>query len=407
MSSLPPRPKPWETKAGTTPTASTPAAAPAATATVPASAFDSAAATSSLTAPALPDRPAGLGTDAGAMVPASGYGAGAYGSRYGTGAYGGMSSMSPYGGGYGGIGGGMGYSSYSSPYSRMGGYGGMGGYGSYGGMGGYGGYGGMGGYGVGGMGVPGEGYPPNLTASMQQSTAPAFAVIESLVTAFTSLAQLIESTYMATHSSFFAMVGVADQLGSLKTYLGQVLGVFSILRLGRRLINWLRGKKNGPPEGWANEWSAALNDAGLPGGPNAPRPSAKPLILFLLSAVGLPWLMSRLVKLLIANQQAQAAANGNLQALDANGNIDPTKLTFARARWEFRPSEEWELALTPDEIVAVLETREGQNGADGWWRGRTRDGRTGWFPGNYVEVIKKREGPPPPPAPVPPPGVRA
>lgn len=213
-----------------------------------------------------------------------------------------------------------------------------------------------------------------MTQSLQQSTAPAFAIIESIVTAFTSLAQLVESTYMATHSSFFAMVGVADQLGSLKTYLGQVLGVFSILRLGRRIINWLRGKKQPPPSGWANEWSH-----GLPGGPNTPKPSAKPLLLFLMSAIGLPYLMSRLVKLLIANQQQQQG-----QVMDANGMIDPSKLTFARARWDFRPNEEWELGLAPDEIVAVLERREGQGGDAGWWRGRTRDGRTGWFPGNYV-----------------------
>lgn len=229
---------------------------------------------------------------------------------------------------------------------------------------------------------------------MQQQTAPAFAVIESIVTAFTSLAQLVESTYMATHSSFFAMVGVADQLGSLKTYLGQVLGVFSILRLGRRILNWLRGKKAGPEKGWANEWSAGLG----PNGAEAPRPSAKPLLLFLLSAIGLPYLMSRLVKLLIASQQQQAGA-----VMDANGNVvlDPTKLTFARARWDFKPSEEWELGLQPDEIVAVLERREnGEDGGAGWWRGRTRDGRMGWFPGNYVEVIKKREeGPQGPPAP--------
>lgn len=222
---------------------------------------------------------------------------------------------------------------------------------------------------------------------MQQQTAPAFAVIESIVTAFTSLAQLVESTYMATHSSFFAMVGVADQLGSLKTYLGQVLGVFSILRLGRRILNWLRGKKTGPEKGWANEWSAGLG----PNGAEAPRPSAKPLLLFLLSAIGLPYLMSRLVKLLIASQQQQAGA------IDANGvALDPTKLTFARARWDFKPSEEWELALQPDEIVAVLERREGNGGEEGWWRGRTRDGRMGWFPGNYVEVIKKRDDAPMP-----------
>jgi peroxin-13 len=207
-----------------------------------------------------------------------------------------------------------------------------------------------------------------------------------MVTAFTSLAQLVESTYMATHWSFFAMVGVADQLGSVKTYLGQVLGVFSVLRLAKRISAWIRGKKpRGIDQAWVNEWSGGqiAHGNGGAGAPGGGRPSAKPLIVFLLSAVGLPYLMSRLVKLLIANQAQQH--------LNAEVPLDPTKLVFARAKWEFKPSEEWELALGPDEIVAVLETRESQQGETaGWWRGRTRDGRLGWFPGNYVEVIRRR-----------------
>lgn len=188
---------------------------------------------------------------------------------------------------------------------------------------------------------------------------------------------------MATHSSFFAMIGVADQLGSLKTYLGQVLGVFSIVRLGRRVLNWLRGKGHAPPAGWANEWSAALNGHGASGrGSSAPgqgRPSVKPLLLFLMSAVGLPYLMNRLIKLLIAQQQAQQP-----QLVDGQP-LDPSKLTFARAKWEFRGTEEWELQLARDEIVAIMEVRD-NNGDGGWCRGRTRDGRQGWFPGNHVSI---------------------
>lgn len=183
------------------------------------------------------------------------------------------------------------------------------------------------------------------------------------------------------------MVGVADQLGSLKTYLGQVLGVFSILRLGRRLVNWLRGK-NVNTTGWANEWSSGSGGVGG----EVSRPSSKPLVLFLLSAVGLPWLMSRLVKLLIATTQQQQQQNG-LTGAGSDGVIDPSKLTFARARWEFKPSEEWELALGRDEIVAVLEMRDEtvKEGEErGWWRGRTRDGRVGWFPGNYVSFLVHR-----------------
>ncbi|WVO12985.1 hypothetical protein L204_100594 [Cryptococcus depauperatus] len=359
MASLPPRPKPWESSL----------VQQAASTQQTTSAFDSAlqASTSgtNTAAPTLPERPAGLGTSSTANYS----GMQPYQNRfngYGTSTFGGLST---YGGGYGGYGG----------------------YGAMNRLGGYGGYGyGMGGYGVGGMGGPGEGYP-TLTSSLQASTAPAFAVLESLVTAFTSLAQLIESTYMATHSSFFAMVGVADQLGSLKTYLGQVLGVFSILRLGKRIVAWLKGKKIKPGP-WANEWSQAgsslaPNGTSPPGGTSG-RPSIKPLVLFLLSAVGLPYLMSRLIKLLIAHQ---SAVQQQQSVLGPDSTIDPTKLEFVRAKWKFKPSEEWELGLGRDEIVAVLEKRSGTEGTDGWWRGRTRDGRVGWFPGNYVEVIKRRD----------------
>jgi peroxin-13 len=211
-------------------------------------------------------------------------------------------------------------------------------------------------------------------------------VVESLVQAFTSLAQLFESTYMATHSSFFAMVGVADQLGSLKTYLGQVLGVFSVMRIGKKLINWLRGRSGGQAisiSGWANEWSRG-GISGVPS-PKDGRPSSKPLLLFLLSAVGLPYLMSRLVKLLISTQQQQQQQQ--LVTGGIEGPIDPSKLVFARAKWEFKAGEEWELGLASDEIVAVLEKRDGGKAEEvGWWRGRTRDGRMGWFPGNYVSL---------------------
>jgi peroxin-13 len=115
--------------------------------------------------------------------------------------------MSPYSSGYGG-------GAYSSPYS-MGGMGGMGSmYGGMGGMGGmgsmYGGMGGMGGMGMGmggmygGMGMNGDpNNPASLTQSFSQSTAATFQLIENIVGAFGGFAQMLQSTYMATHSSFF------------------------------------------------------------------------------------------------------------------------------------------------------------------------------------------------------------
>lgn len=111
---------------------------------------------------------------------------------------------SPYGSTMGGMGGMGGYSSYSSPYNRMGGYGSMYGGGGYGSM-----YGGMGGMGMGmggmygGMGMPGDPNNMSLTQSFSQSTQTTFQLIEGIVGAFGGFAQMLESTYMATHSSFF------------------------------------------------------------------------------------------------------------------------------------------------------------------------------------------------------------
>lgn len=85
-----------------------------------------------------------------------------------------------YGGGMGGMyGGGMGGGMYGSPYG--GGMGGMGGM-------------------YNGMGQEGN---QSLTQSFSNSTQATFQIIESIVGAFGGFAQMLESTYMATHSSFF------------------------------------------------------------------------------------------------------------------------------------------------------------------------------------------------------------
>ena len=96
----------------------------------------------------------------------------------------------------------------ASMYGGMGGYGGYGGYGSYGGYGGYGGF--------GGYGDPND--PNGLSRRMEASTqgttnfletdlkTATFQIIESIVGAFGGFAQMLESTFMATHSSFFGIL---------------------------------------------------------------------------------------------------------------------------------------------------------------------------------------------------------
>jgi peroxin-13 len=330
--------------------------------------------------------------------PYSGYGAASPYSRVGT-AYSGYGGMGSYGSTYGGYGG-MGMGSYGG----VGTYGGMG---SYGGMG-YGGYGGMGGMGMGGMGMGGmlgpNGMPmdpnnPSLTQALESTTQNTFALLHSIVQTFSGVAQMLESTFMATHSSFFAMVGVADQFGQLRNALGSVLGIFGLLR-------WLRELVTGRPSaavagGLNNEFREFVNGRPIQGpmGPPPPKASRKPLIIFLLAIFGVPYAMTKLIKILSERAQAQAATNG-LNGPNGLPPLDPSALAFARALYPFTPSNPTELALKENEIVAIVGKLDPRTGAEvdprmevegEWWKGRTRDGRDGWFPKKWVEVLERKK----------------
>lgn len=306
------------------------------------------------------------------------------------------SSYSPYGMNSmygGGMGGGMGYGGMGGMYG--------GGYGSYGGMGGMGGmYGGMPGYGMPG---PGQFDPsqPTLTQTLESTTQNTFALLHSIVQTFGGVAQMLESTFMATHSSFFAMVGVVDQIGQLRAALGSVLGLFGLLR-------WLRDLVTGRHSsgGMRGEFSEFMNGRPVQpvsGGAPPPKASKKPLVIFLLAIFGIPYAMHRLVRLLVARQQALAEQQGG-----ALPPLDPSQLTFARALYPFEASTPAELALKENEIVAIMGKLDPATGMEmdprlepegsEWWKGRTRDGREGWFPRKWVQVLERRkavEGPAP------------
>ncbi|KAA6415345.1 MAG: peroxisomal membrane (Pex13) [Lasallia pustulata] len=350
MASVSP-PKPWE-RAGAGATGRRPAAgaislggvAPHTTSTPTAT-----TSTSTSQAPSLPPKPSTLSQPTSALNSvvnrtASNYSPYGAASRLGT---------SPYAG-YGGL------NSYSSPYSRFGGmgssmYGGMGGgYGSmYGGVGGMGGmYGGMGGMGMQAGMDPND--PNSLTHSFSQSTQATFQIIESIVGAFGGFAQMLESTYMATHSSFFAML--------------------------------------------------------LP----AP-PSKKPFLVFLLAVFGLPYLMGKLIRALARSQEEDSLRrhqepNSHHQQLllGPDGRPlppdqqpqppDPSKFDFCRVLYDYPPSsspatpasEGSDLAVSRGDLVAVLAKTDPLGQPSDWWRCRARSGKVGWLPGVFLEPVARR-----------------
>ncbi|MCJ1284926.1 Peroxisomal membrane protein PAS20 [Xylographa opegraphella] len=380
-------PKPWE-RAGAARSASTAAANPHISSTTSSS--------SQAQPPSLPARPSTLNSVVNQT--ASNYSPYGGASRYGA---------SPYGGASGG------YGSYSSPYSRLGGMGNSmygGGYGSmYGGMGGIGGmYGAMGGY----PGQPGMGGDPNsLSNSFSQSTQATFQIIESIVGAFGGFAQMLESTYMATHSSFFAMISVAEQFSNLRDTLGSILGIFTILRWVRTLLAKVTGR---PPPADATALTPAaffasqgITPSTLPdGSPAPPRPSKKPFLFFILAAFGLPYLMGKLIHALAKSQDEKAAAQGLLLGPDGRPlppdqqqiqPLDLSQLDFCRVLYDYVPDLNGtaftpgiDLEVKKDDLVAVLSKSDPLGNPSEWWRCRARDKRIGYLPSPYLEVIQRR-----------------
>ncbi|WPH02478.1 hypothetical protein R9X50_00534200 [Acrodontium crateriforme] len=365
-------PKPWEMPGAGGSSAAVPTSSTTATAAIP----------TTSASPALPSRPNSLNSIASQT-------ASNYSSPY--------NRASPYSSPYGGMGGMGGFgSTYSSPYNRFGGGmgGGMYGGGMYGsspyGMGGYGGM-----YGQPGM----YGQDQSLTQTMNNSTQATFQMIESIVGAFGGFAQMLESTYMATHSSFFAMVSVAEQFGNLRQTLGSVLGIFTIMRWIRTAIAKLTGR---PPPASSQELTPA-NFASFTGAPSPEgtpaKPSRKPFIFFVVAVFGLPYLMGKLIRALAASQEAEqqrqlAAAEGSPDGQP----LDPSKLDFCRVLYDYTPqhqpgqqfTEGVDLAVAKGDLVAVLSKSDPMGQPSEWWRCRARDGRMGYLPSPYLEVIQRR-----------------
>jgi len=280
-------------------------------------------------------------------------------------------------------------------------------------------------------GMPYDPSNPSVTQALESTTATTFALLHSVVQTFAGLAQMLESTFMATHSSFFALAGVVDQFAQLRNALGSVLGLFGLVRWLRDLLT---GRRTAAGE-MRGEFREFLNGrpvqgpAARPSQQPPPNASKKPLVFFFIAFLGIPYAMHKLVKLLMERaaqqqqelQQQQRLGNAGGSGIGGVGGgsagsggvvvmpngqtlppLDPSQLAFARAAYPFQASTPSELGLQENEIVAVMGKLDPNTGVEvdprievetEWWKGRTREGREGWFPRKFVEVLERKAAP--------------
>ncbi|CAD6195597.1 unnamed protein product [Caenorhabditis auriculariae] len=277
---------------------------------------------------------------------------------------------------------------------NMGGYGGFGGMGNYGPMYNSGMYGGGMGYGM--NGSFGYGGPPESSFARlaEEQSRGAFQSIESVVTAVSSVANMLNSTHNAVYSSFRAVIGVVEQFGRLKMQLTQVVVSLALFRWLYRFWRWLLVMLKLKPANYASVTELAWNDANLPyasnvlGSANSSTVSW-PAVMFWLVAVGGPWLIYKCV-----NQMVQAVEEKRKWATGTSAHYT------AQAQFDFQASSEQELSFMKGETLRVA-PKEEQPRVRGWLLASCEDGsRIGMIPINYVKIVGRKSESPPNVAPV-------
>ncbi|KAH3902630.1 peroxin PEX13 SCDLUD_000211 [Saccharomycodes ludwigii] len=268
--------------------------------------------------------------------------------------------------------------------------------GLYGGAGMYGGVGGLygssmyGGGGLYGSGMYGGGLYGNNNVSgnglMGEGTQSAFQLIEAMIYAITGFAQMLEATYMATHSSFFTMVSVAEQLSGLKDMAIGLInsGILDFIRITKKVLYMVSGGKLGKMTSSGN--SKNLVDKNT-SSKKKPKMSLKPLLMFLAIVIGFPYLLNKYISRM-ANKKVNYLASNE----DQNTNvINPENLEFAKALYDFVPeNSKFEAPLKTGELMAILSKKDAMGNDSSWWRVRTRGGKVGYVPNNYIQLLERK-----------------
>lgn len=276
-------------------------------------------------------------------------------------------------------------------YNSFGSYGGFGGSPYYGGgMGTFGGYGGYGGYNRFGMG--GEMGPDEngFIQAAEESSRQAFQSIESIVHAFGSVSMMLESTYHAVHSSFRAVLGVAEHFSRMKSHFAQIFSALAVVRTLRwlyRKLLYIIGLRSQDPNLEAI-WHAAGSMPQSPAGPfteadlKASR-SSWPIVMFLAVVFGGPYLIWRLLSSLAPTVKSKTKAwvTGEGEHYAAVGV------------YNFQAGNQKELTFSAGQYL-FLAPKNQQPNVRGWLLASNKK-NTGLVPANYIKILGLRQGSPP------------
>jgi len=274
---------------------------------------------------------------------------------------------------------------YGSAYPSSYGYGQ--GYGRAFSSAGYGGLGGLGGYST-GFGSPADGPIENRFIQLaEESSMPAFQAIGSVVHAFGSISMMLESSFHAVHSSFQAVLGVAEHFSKMKLQISQVFSAIAALRFIKYLYTkflYLFGLATNNPAFSESVWRSAnlggemadfLTEGDL-------KPTTRwPILMYLGLVFAAPYLIWRLLSSLVpASVDDESWAKGEGEHY------------VAKALYDFTTDQPGETSLRAGETIR-LAPRHLQPRVKGWLSASSSAGQ-GLVPANYLQILGRREAAP-------------
>lgn len=189
------------------------------------------------------------------------------------------------------------------------------------------------------------------------------------------------------------MISVAEQFGHLKNALGSFLGIFALIKYAKKLLAKITGKQIKGIKLDAEEFSkfeaSRASDASKS---PSKRISLKPLLIFLVMVIGTPWVLKKLITHLAKQKNLPLPGYPNQIGGQPNQPLDMNSIEFGRALYNFVPeNKEIELELKENDLVAILSKVDPSGKPSQWWRVRSRNGKTGYIPSNYIEIIKRKQ----------------
>ncbi|KAG8038091.1 hypothetical protein G9C98_006416 [Cotesia typhae] len=191
----------------------------------------------------------------------------------------------------------------------------------------------------------------------EESTRPAFQSIQSIITTFSSVTMMLESTFMAMTSSFRAILSVAENVGKVRSMFVQLWNTFALIRFAKWLYKYVVYKL------------AAEGEKG---------PSTWPILLFFSLLAVIPYLVHKLVN---SVQQSKPAAAINPQFwFELNEPV-----YWATAMYDFNAGSPEEISLKAGQKVWLAPQSLQPKNMPGWSRATDKT-RVGFIPSNYINV---------------------